>query len=188
MVDTTTGTTTLLPATPYTGPVAGIRSEFITATTDSLAITATAPNTFIHTGSGNDAIDVSHVNGTNVLDGSTGSNFLVGGSGFDTFFVDDRNTTSDVFSTVVNFHSGDNATVWGVTASDFKLNTFDNQGAVGYKGLDFSFTAAGHSNANLVLSGFSSADLTNGKLSVSYGTTPATGGVAGSTFMLIHAN
>jgi hypothetical protein len=39
--------------------------------------------------------------GNNVLDGSTGSNFLVGGSGHDTFFIDDRAATSDIWSTWV---------------------------------------------------------------------------------------
>ena len=188
ITNTATGITTTTNGTPYTGPVAGIQSEFVTSTLSPLAVTATMPNSFIHTGSGNDAIDVSHVNGNNVLDGSTGSNFLVGGTGLDTFYLDDRNPTADVFSTVVNFHSGDNATVWGVTTSDFHLNLFNNQGAAGYTGLDFSFTAAGHPNANVVLSGFSSADLTNGRLSVAYGTTPAVGGTPGSTYMMIHAN
>ncbi|MDR3532495.1 MAG: hypothetical protein P4L90_18320 [Rhodopila sp.] len=188
VTDTTNNVTSVSSGQAYVGPVAGLQWAFITTTTDSLAITATAPNTFIRTGSGNDAIDVSHVNGTNVLDGSTGSNFLVGGTGFDTFFLDDRSPTADVFSTVVNFHSGDNATVWGITPSDFTLNTYNNQGAAGYTGLDFSFTAAGKPNANLVLTGYTSADLTNGKLTVTYGITPTTGGIPGSTYMLIHAN
>ena len=42
------------------------------------------------------------------------SNFLVGGvlinHTIDTFFVDDRGPTSDIWSTVDNFHSGDAAT------------------------------------------------------------------------------
>ncbi len=41
--------------------------------------------------------------------------------------------------------------------------------------------------ASLTLAGFASADLTNGKLTVSYGTTAASGGVAGSTYMYVHA-
>jgi serralysin len=188
IIDTTTDAAVSDDSTAYPGPVAGIQWQFITTTTDNLAITATSPNTFIHTGSGTGAIDVSHVNGTNVLDGSTGSNFLVGGSGFDTFFVDDRNLTADVFSTVVGFHSGDNATIFGVTPDDFKLNTFDNLGAVGFKGLDFGFSAAGKANANLVLTGFTGADLTNGRLTKTFGTNPATAGAPASTFMLIHAN
>ena len=188
VTDTTTGVTSSSATQAYTGPVAGIDWQFVTVTADSLAITATAPNSFIHTGAGTDAIDVSKVNGTNVLDGSTGSNFLVGGTGFDTFFLDNRDATADLFSTVVNFHAGDNATVFGVTATDFTLNTYDNQGAAGFLGLDFSFTAAGKPNANLVLTGFSKDDLTNGKLTVTFGTNPATATLPASDFMLIHAN
>lgn len=188
ITDTTTGTTISTMGTVYSGPVAGLTSEFITATSDSLAVTATQANVFIHTGSGNDAIDVSQVNGNNVLDGSTGSNFLVGGTGDDTFFLDDRGLSADVFSTVVNFHSGDDATIWGITPTDFTMNTYNNQGAAGYTGLDFSFTAPGSPDANLVLTGFSTADLTDGKLTVTYGTTATVDGVAGSTYMLIHAN
>jgi hypothetical protein len=189
IIDTSKNGLTLFDdSTAYSGPVAGIQWQFINTGDDSLAITAKSPNTFIHTGSGTDAIDVSHVNGTNVLDGGTGSNFLVGGTGFDTFFVDDRSPAADVFSTVVGFHSGDNATIFGVTLTDFKLNTLDNQGAANFKGLDFGFSAAGNANANLVLTGFTTADLTNGRLTTSFGTNPATVDAPASTFMLIHAN
>ena len=90
VLDTTTQTPFQIDGMPYSGPVAGLQWEFIDDTSDNLSVTANVPNVFIHTGSGEDAIDVSRANGNNVLDGSTGSNFLVGGSGDDTFFVDDR--------------------------------------------------------------------------------------------------
>jgi Ca2+-binding RTX toxin-like protein len=170
----------------YSGPVAGLQCEYITTTTASLNITAAVPNVFIHTGSGNDAIAVS--GGTNVLDGSTGSNFLVGATGDDTFFVDDREPTSDIWSTVVNFQSGDAATVWGVTPGDFSLSWVDGQGAAGYTGLTLHASAAGVPTASLTLAGFASGDLTNGRLTVSFGTTAATDGVPGSSYMNIHAN
>ena len=114
--------------------------------------------------------------------------FLTGGTGADTFFLDDRSPVADVFSTIVNFHAGDNATVFGVNQTNFKLNTLDNQGAANAKGLDFGFSAAGHANANIVLAGYSSADLSNGRLTVTYGTTPDTPGVPGSQYMNIHGN
>ena len=186
--DTTTGVASVSAGTPYSGPVAGLQWQFITTTSDSLNITATAPNTFIHTGSGSDAIDVSRVNGNNVLDGGTGSNFMVGGSGNDTFFVDDRGPKSDIWSTVVNFHSGDAATIFGVTPNDFTLAWANGQGAAGYTGLTLHATAPGLPIASLTLAGLTTADLTNGKLSVSFGTTAAAGGVAGSTYMYIHGN
>ena len=119
--------------TAYSEPVAGLQNEYINVTSDNLNVTAFTPNWFIHTGGGNDAIAVS--SGTNVLDCGTGSNFLTGGSGSDTFFVDDRGPTADIWSTVNNFHSGDAATTWGVTASDFTLSWVDGQGATGYTGL-----------------------------------------------------
>jgi Ca2+-binding RTX toxin-like protein len=78
--------------TAYSGPVAGLTSEFIAVTGDNINITAETPNVFISAdgGSGEDAIAVNSMNGNNVLNGSTGSSFLYGGTGNDTFFVDDR--------------------------------------------------------------------------------------------------
>jgi len=187
MTDTTTGVSSTAAGTPYSGPVAGLQWEYITTTTDSLAIAATAPNVFIHTGSGDDAIDVSRVNGNNVLDGSTGSNFLVGGSGDDTFFVDDRGPASPIWDTVANFHSGDAATIWGVTPGDFDLSWVNGQGATGYTGLTLHATAPGVPTASLTLAGFTTADLTNGRLTVSFGTTAATDGAPGSAYMYVHA-
>ena len=170
----------------YSGPVSGLTSEFITTTTDSLNVSVSTPGWFIHTGSGNDAIAVS--SGTNVLDGSTGSNFLTGGTGNDTFFIDDRGPTSDIWGTCNNFHSGDGATVWGVTPSDFTLSWVNGQGAGGYTGLTLHATAPGVPTASLTLVGYSSADLTNGKLTVSFGATATTDGVPGSSYMHIQAN
>jgi Ca2+-binding RTX toxin-like protein len=117
------------------------------------------------------------------LDGGTGSNFLVGGSGSDTFFVDDRGATADIWSTMSNFHSGDAATVWGITPQDFNIATVDGQGAAGFTGLTWHITAPSKPIASLTLSGFTTADLTDGKLSVTFGTDPA----STSPFMFIHA-
>jgi Ca2+-binding RTX toxin-like protein len=167
-----------------------LSSEFIAVTTDNLNITATAPNTFISLdgGSGEDAIAVNQVNGNNVLNGSTGSSFLYGGTGNDTFFVDDRNppAASSIWSTVVNFHSGDNATVWGVTPSDFNLSWVDGQGTAGFTGLTLHATAPGLPTASLTLAGLTSADLSNGALSISFGTTPNLPNLPGSDYMLVH--
>lgn len=180
--DQTTGGVWQSQGTPYTGPVAGLASDIIIATADNINVKAEVPNVFIHTGSGEDAIDVSAVNGNNVLDGSTGSNFLVGGTGNDTFFVDDRAAPAAIWSTVVNFHAGDNATVWGVSPSDFCLTWMDGQGAVGSTGLTLTAAAPGKPTAMLTLAGMTSADLTNGKLATSFGVDPA----SGSDYMLVH--
>lgn len=190
VVDQTTGQATFLSGDKYSGPVIGLDRQLILASSDNLNISSTAPNMFIHSGSGTDAINVSGANGNNILDGSTGSNFLVGGTGRDTFFLDDRAPTSDVYSTVVNFHSGDNVTIFGVDPVNFHVITQDNQGAVGAKGLTYTFTAPGKPNASVVIAGFSQADLANGRLSATYGSNPDLPGQPGSgnVFLNIHGN
>ena len=178
--DTTTDQPVTASGTPYTGPVSGLEQQYINITTDSLNITATTPNWFVHSGGGEDAIAVA--SGTNVLDGGTGSNFLTGGSGTDTFFVDDRGPTADIWSTVNGFHAGDAATIWGVTPQDFILSWVDGQGATGYSGLTLHATGPGQPTASLTLAGYTSADLSDGRLSVSFGT------VGGSAYMYVHGN
>ena len=180
-VEDTTSNQALSPSfQPYTGPVLGLQHEYIDLSADSLNITASTPDWFIHSGGGNDAIAVS--SGTNVLDGGAGSNFLTGGSGADTFFVDDRNAPADIWSTVNNFHAGDSATIWGVSPQDHSLNWADSQGAAGYQGLTLHATAPGAPTASLTLAGFSQSDLNDGRLSVSFGSSN------GSSYMYVHDN
>lgn len=188
VTDRTSGSSRMQNGTPYSGPVRGLIQQCLYAGSASLNITARTPNSFIHTGSGNDAIDVSQVGGTNVLDGSTGSNFLTGGSGQDTFFVDDRNATTAIWSTIAGFHTGDGITVWGVTKADFGITWLNGQGAVGATGLTAGFTAAGKPDVNVTITGFTTNDLAAAdRLSVTFGTTPSQVGLAGSVYMIIQA-
>jgi ELWxxDGT repeat protein len=180
--DATTGQAIPGVAQAYSGPVAGLSSQYITVTPHDINIAVSTPGWFLHSGSGNDALAVS--SGINVLDGGTGSNFLTGGSGADTFFIDDRGAPADIWSTLDNVHAGDAATVYGVTPDDFTVGWFDGQGAAGYAGLTLHATAPGKATASLTLVGYSTADLQNGRLSVSFGTDAA----AGTTYLYIHAN
>lgn len=179
-MDMTTGQSAPSNVQPYSGPVTGLQEEYINITSDNLDVSVSTDSWFIHTGGGEDAIAVH--GGTNVLDGGTGSNFLTGGGGTDTFFVDDRAATADTWSTIVGFHAGDAATIWGVTPQDFSLSWLDNQGAAGYTGLTLHATAAGKPTASITLAGYSSSDLNNGRLSVQFGT------VSGNAYMYVHAN
>jgi len=182
ITDLTTGVANTSAGEHYTGPVAGITDQIILATPDNINITANIPNVFVHTGAGTDAIAVS--SGINVLDGGTGSNFLTGSSGTNTFFVDDRSATADIWSTVNSFHAGDAATVWGVTPQDFNLAWVDGQGAAGFTGLTLHATASGKPTASLTLAGFTQADIASGRLSVLFGSDPA----SGSAYMYVHGN
>jgi hypothetical protein len=180
--DTTPGGAATAAPQHYNGPVQGVVNQEIAVTTDSLNIATGSANWFIHTGSGTDGISVSR--GTNVLDGGTGSNFLSGGTGTDTFFVDDRGATTDTWSTVANFHAGDAATVWGITPGTFATDWVDGEGAAGYTGLTLHASASGQATASVSLAGYTTADLTNGRLTIDFGTDPA----SGSSYMDIVAN
>ena len=180
--DRTTGGTA--PGVPhsYLGPVRGLEHEYIGVFNHNLNIGLNNDNWFVHSGGGDDAIAVH--GGTNVLDGGTGSNFLTGGTGRDTFFVDDRSASADIWSTVVNFHASDDATIWGLTAKDFNITWVDGQGAAGFTGLTLHATAAGKPTASLTLAGFTTADLSSGRVSVTFGTDAA----SGSSYMIAHCN
>ena len=164
--DTTSGHPLDASLAAYTGPVNGLFAEYVNVTNDNLSLAAGIDNVFLHTGSGTDAIAVR--GGSNVLDGGTGSNFLTGGSGTDTFYVDDRGANASIWSTVVGFHKGDAATVWGVSPGDFALDWADNQGSAGFTGLTLHASAPNQPIASLTLAGFSQADLANGRLAVSF--------------------
>jgi parallel beta-helix repeat protein len=179
--DITTDQPVAVVGQTYAGPVAGLQSEYINITPDSLNITATSPNWFIHSGGGEDAIAVS--SGTNVLDGGAGSNFLTGGSGTDTFYVDSRGATADVWSTVDNFHAGDAVVIWGITPSDFNFDFENDQGDAGYTGLTLHATAPGKPTASVTFAGFTTADLSSGRIAESSGIEP----VSGSSYTYFHA-
>ena len=118
-----------------------------------------------------------------MLDGSAGSNFLVGGTGDDTFFVDDQSSSGDIWSTVANFHAGDAATIFGITQSGFTATWVDGQGATGYTGLTLHVTAPGAPAASLSLAGFSTADLSDGRISTTWGTE-----ADGTPYLYVHDN
>ncbi len=109
--------------------------QYLSPSNDTTSISTQADNVFIRGGSGMDAIQVS--GGTYVLDGGKGSNFLVGtpgtDSGSDTFFTDGRGS-GVVWNTLVNFHAGNSATLWGFVPSVSTWRWDGVAGAAGYTG------------------------------------------------------
>ena len=122
-------------AQAYSGPVAGLQSQLLYSGTDAAALRSDTPNTFLHGGPGDDALQAT--GGSNVLDGGAGSNFLVGATGADggtdTFFVDGRGGAT-TWSSIVNFHQGDTMTLWGFVAGTSTLPAYVSDGAAGYQG------------------------------------------------------
>ncbi len=162
VTDTTTG-----QIVGDAGTVAGNGQTFVDLSPDNLCITAQAPNEFIQSGLGNDILIAQ--SGSNVLDSTGGTvNFLFGGSGTDTFFLNAQNNPV-TWNTLVNFHAGDAAVVWGITPQDSQFSFADTQGVPAYSGLTLHEMASGRA-AFITLAGYTGADLSNGKLAMGFGT------------------
>ncbi len=167
VTDTITGVTTQAAGQAYTGPVTYLTSEYVAITQDSLNIASSVPNAFIVTGAGNDAVDTSKAGGQNVISAGGGSNFITGGAGSNTMFMDVRSAV-DVWDTNTDFHAGDAITLYGMTPSQM-YSWWNNLGASGYTGLTMLMQDPGHPNATLTMTGYTTADLSNGRLSMGYG-------------------
>ncbi len=183
-VDTTTnqsGSFAMDPA-PASGP-SYLQGQYIYAGSDSMVLSTQVANVFIHSGSGNDAIQVA--SGQNVLDGGSGSNFLTGGTGHDTFFTDAR-TPGAVWDTIRNFHAGDAVTLWGFAngVSSYRWDTA-LAGASGSQGATLRANIVGGSgrtgsgiDASITFTGLS--------LQQAHNLQVATGGQAGNSYLYIY--
>lgn len=188
--DTATGQSGTMASDIYSGPVAGLQRQYIWSSPDGVAISSAAPDVFLHGGAGTDALAVS--GGSNVLDGGGGSNFLVGATGgdggHDTFFLDARDPAV-TWSTLVNFHQGDMATIFGFRAGTSTLPWTASDGAAGYLGLTVHSETSGAGtgvNASLTFAGISQATA-DAHWSVTSGTLQP--GTAGATdYLLIQWN
>ena len=120
--------------------------SYIWSGAGGVSLSTSAPNVFLHGGSGQDSLQVA--SGQNVLDGGTGSNFLTGGTGYDTFFTDARGTAV-VWNTLRNFHAGDAATLWGFVpgVSSFHWDA-ETAGAAGSTGATLRANIVGGTGRN----------------------------------------
>ena len=181
-VDQTTNTSGTDDGQAYTGPVSYLQTQFIWPGADSVVITAGVPNVFLKGGPAEDALAVT--SGSNVLDGGTGSNFLDGAmgtdGGTDTFFVDGRGG-GNTWSTLVNFHVGDAATLWGFMPGQSVMSWSADDGTAGYTGATIHASLAGAGtavDASLTFAGISLADAQS-KF------TTSTGAVDGNAYMYL---
>jgi ELWxxDGT repeat protein len=174
-----TSTDQFMLGNAYTGPVPGLTDEFIFPTPQNINIASALPNSFIRTGTGDDAITV--FTGNNVVDAYQGSNFLTSGTGNDTFFVDARGGGS-TWDTIVNFTAGDAVTLWGYKNGTSTDGTTDkwyaSDGTPGFTGLTVHAKLDGTTiNASITFAGATLDDLA--KFSVT------TGNVAGNDYLQI---
>ncbi len=131
---------------PYTGS-AGLSNQMTWSSADSVAIAANGGSSDIVGGSASDGLQA--LGGVNVLDGEGGSNFFVGGTGAgsqDYFYMDGR--AGATWDTIVNFHSGDQAVLYGFNVGVSTLVVTPSDGAAGYTGVTI------HSELNGAGTGF----------------------------------
>ena len=183
-MDTTTNQRGSLVMDPASTSGPGyLKNQYVYAGTDNVVLSTQAPDVFIHSGNGNDAIQVA--TGRNVVDGGLGSNFLTGGTGQDTFFTDSR-TPGVVWNTIRNFHAGDAATLWGF-ANGVSTYHWDTAlaGAAGSQGATLRANIVGGAgrtgngiDASITFTGLSPQQARN--LQVTTGTQP------GGTYLYIY--
>ncbi len=185
-----TGVSSQDTGTAYTGPVDYLRRQYIWSGTDAVAIAVASPNTFVKGGPSGDAILVTA--GSNVLDGGGGSNYLVGAEGtdggFDTFFVDSRGSV-ETWSSIVNFHMGDQATIFGFHPGVSTMPLTEDEGASGATGLTLHSAIDGPGAgilASITFAGLTQADA-DAHFSITTGTL-LSGTPEAIDYLLIHYN
>lgn len=175
---TADGQQTLAIGEEYHGPVDYLRGQYIYDGLEKVVIVAKAPNVFVKNFVGDAAVAL--LSGQNVVDAGKGSNFLVGGTGTDVFFLDGR-SNAVTWNTIVGFHAGDIATLFGFHAGVSSYWWEDSAGAPGYEGrtLRADLTGQGQTTASLTFAGATRA------VTDTYALT--TGTISGIDYMTIFA-
>ena len=148
---------TTLVGEQYDGPVSYLRSQLIYDSAGPAVIVAHTDNAFIKSFSGFCAIQVA--GGRNVVDAGPGSNFIVGGAGDDTFFLN-GSQGAVTWDTITGFHPGDTVTLFGFHAGTSSFAWTDAEGAAGYTGrtIHADLTGDGGITASLTFAGTTAAD------------------------------
>ena len=174
VINQTTGIAITEPGDVYVGPVTYLQYQYIYNGPDPVVLGANVDNVFLKGSSGGDAIQVR--GGNNVIDGGGGSNFLVGSTGADggsdTFFIDETSNV-ETWSTLVNFHVGDAATIFGFKQGISTLPITASDGAAGYQGVTIHSEIKGAGTGvtgSVTFTGLTLADF--GRFTLSYGRTP----------------
>ncbi|MGG5821418.1 hypothetical protein [Falsiroseomonas sp. HW251] len=127
----TNGVLLNLPATAYSGPVAGLQWQFLGSESGEV-VGASDDNDFLNLLGGTDAADGRA--GNDVLDGGTGSNFLTGGSGRDVFFLDGRGL-GPTWATITDWEAGEQLSLFGWRPGVSTLTWVAQDGAPGFQGV-----------------------------------------------------
>ena len=151
------GRFTTMVGEEYHGPVSYLHNQFIYDSADPAVIFAGATDSFVKSLSGFCAIQLA--GGRNVVDAGPGSNFITGGAGDDTFFLDGTHGAV-TWNTIQNFHPGDMMTLFGFHPGTSSFTWADAGGAAGYTGRTIHADLAGDGTvgASITFAGTTAAD------------------------------
>jgi hypothetical protein len=129
-----------------------IQANYIYSGGDNITVTATpGENWRFGGGTGSDRLIAT--GGNNEFVSSSGSSWMDGGDGKDTFYIPDANKTGKTaWDTITNFHNGDVLNLSGLAGSGWTYSWFDGLGASGYTGATLYATSTENSNLHVVLS------------------------------------
>ena len=161
------GVQTTVEGEAYHGPVSYLQDQLILDSASPAVIVAQTSSAFIKSFSGFCAIQVQ--GGQNVVDAGPGSNFIVGGTGDDTFFLDGTHGAV-TWDTIQGFHPGDMMTLFGFNTDTSNYVWADAEGAAGYTGrtIHADLAGTGGVTASLTFAGTTAAD--TGRYVISTGT------------------
>ena len=149
---------------------------------DSVVVAARRPDAFLQSGAGSDIL-AAQAGGDNVFDDTGGAaNFELGGSGQDAYLFDAGHDPVS-WNTIVGFHAGDFAAVFGIGPQDVAANAADDLGAPGDTGLTLRMASESGGPAFVTLAGYGTGALASGTLATAFGTDPA----SGRDYMLLQA-
>jgi hypothetical protein len=192
LIDNTLGTGAGVIPAPYGGPVAGTVGYIEAETPDNISINALAgaPGMqFISTvGDGMDSINTSATPGGNILDGGYTSSFLTGSAAGtpDIFYVNFfAAIKGNIWTTVVNFHAGDTATLWDYPGQKFDVTWLASEGAPGFAGVTAVFTTEQGTLGAVTFAGITQAQREAGAFTFAYGSTPWQSAQMGTSYVTI---
>jgi hypothetical protein len=119
----------------YSGSVAGIADKYIYTGVDNLSLTAPAGANW-EFGGGSGLTELTAVSGNNIFIASTGSSYMVGGTGNDVFDIPDANETGiGTWDSIENFQAGDQISLAGLGGTGWSYSWYAGLSVDGNSGL-----------------------------------------------------
>lgn len=140
-VDNTIGASGTADSSVYSGPISGTQDKYIYTGADNVSLTATAGENW-EFGGGSGLTELTAVSGDNIFVASTGSSYMVGGSGQDMFEIPDANETGiGTWDSIENFHVGDQISLAGLGGPGWIYSWYAGLSVGGNSGLTLLATS-----------------------------------------------